>query len=62
MNLLADIADVLYKQAARDPSVSLPRPLTAADLLSLSKRQAAMNRTIAIFSPQHTALTPKLSA
>lgn len=63
MHLLTDIGDILYKQAVKDPgSVSLPRPLTAADLLSLSKRQAGMNRTIALFSPTHAHLTPQITA
>lgn len=60
MHLLADIADILYKTATRDPKVSLPRPLTAIDHLSLAHRQAGMNRTIARFSPRHAHLTPQL--
>lgn len=63
MHLLTDIGDLLFKQAVKDPSTaSLPRPLTAADHLSLTKRQAGMNRTVATFFPTHTHLTPKLTA
>lgn len=62
-HLLTDIGDILYKQAVKDPSkASLPRPLTAADHLSLSKRQAGMNRTVTTFFPTHAHLTPRLSA
>ncbi|MGW4719795.1 hypothetical protein [Nocardia sp. NPDC004260] len=61
MHLLTDIGDILYKQAVKDPrSVSLPRPLTAADHLSRAKRQAGMNRVVAQFSPQHVHLTPRI--
>jgi hypothetical protein len=62
MHLLADIADILYKTAAHDPNVALPRPLTALDHLSLMRRQAAMNRTVMQFSPHHAHLTPQLEA
>lgn len=62
MHLLADIADILYKTAAHDPKVSLPRPLTAVDHLSLARRQAGMNRLIMQFSPRHSRLTPQLEA
>ncbi|MFC9432682.1 hypothetical protein [Nocardia sp. NPDC057030] len=63
MHLLTDIGDILYKQAVKDPATAaLPRPLTAADHLRLSKRQAGMDRTIKLFSPVHAGLTPRLSA
>lgn len=62
MHLLADIADMLYKRFTGDPKARLPRPLTAADHLALRKRQAGIDRTIALFSPQHAHLTPKLDA
>lgn len=63
MHLLTDIGDILYKSNAKDPeTASLPRPLTALDQLKLVKRQAAMNRLVALFSPQHAHLTPRLSA
>lgn len=61
MSLLADGIDLLYKRFTGDARASLPRPLTAVDHRSLANRQAAMNRTIARFSPHHVKLTPKLS-
>lgn len=63
IHALRDIADLLIARMVKDPRASaLPRPLTGADVLALQKRQAAMNRTIAVFSPTHVALTPQLSA
>jgi hypothetical protein len=63
MHLLTDIGDILYKQAVKDPaSASLPRPLTAVDHLKLRKRQAGMNRAVALFSPEYAHLTPQLTA
>ncbi len=61
MSLLADGIDLLYKRVTADPRAALPRPLTAIDHLSLAKRQAAMNRTVARFSPRHVHLTPQLT-
>ncbi|MFC8531937.1 hypothetical protein [Nocardia sp. NPDC057227] len=60
MHLLADAVDIALKKATHDPKASIPRPLTAVDHLSLSKRQAGMNRLIATFSPQHVRLTPQI--
>lgn len=63
MHLLTDIGDLIYKQAVKDPATaSLPRPLTAADHLSLAKRQAGLDRMVALFSPAHAHLAPRLSA
>ena len=63
IHALRDIADLLLARMAKDPrSAALPRPLTGSDMLALRKRQAAMNRAVAIFSPHHTDLTPQLSA
>jgi len=62
MHLITDIADLMLKWMTRDPKAHLPRPLTAVDHLSLSKRQAGMNRAIARFSPHHAHLTPQLRA
>lgn len=62
MSLIADGIDLMYKRATGDPHAALPRPLTALDHLSLAKRQAAMNRTIALFSPRHAHLAPQLNA
>lgn len=63
IHALRDIADLLIARMVKDPRASmLPRPLTGADLLALQKRQAAMNRMVATFSPRHTRLTPTLSA
>ncbi|MET8648409.1 hypothetical protein [Nocardia aurea] len=62
MHLLTDIADLLYKRFAQDPKAHFPRPLTAADHLSLAKRQAGINRIVAKFSPQHAHLTPTVRA
>ncbi|AHH20858.1 hypothetical protein NONO_c60820 [Nocardia nova SH22a] len=60
MSLLADIADLIYKQLTRDGAARLARPLTAVDFVDLAKRQAAMNRVVAQFSPRHVHLTPQL--
>lgn len=61
--MLREIQEILLAQKAKDPrAVALPRPLTGWDLLSLRKRQAGMNRTIALFAPEHVHLTPQLSA
>lgn len=63
MHALRDIADLLLARMVKDPrAAALPRPLTGADLLSLHKRQAGMNRLINTFSPHHADLTPQLSA
>lgn len=63
LHALRDIADLIIAQIAKDPRASmLPRPLTGADILSLQKRQAGMNRLISTFSPHHVDLTPTLSA
>jgi hypothetical protein len=61
MSLLADGIDLMYKRVTQDPRAALPRPLTAVDHLSLAKRQKAMNRAIALFSPRHVHLTPQLN-
>lgn len=61
-HLLTDLTEITLKRAVADPkSISLPRPLTAADHLSLAKRQARMNRMVARFSPRYAHLTPKLN-
>lgn len=63
IHALRDIADLIIAQIAKDPRASmLPRPLTGADVLALQKRQAAMNKLVSVFSPQHVDLTPQLSA
>jgi hypothetical protein len=63
MHLLTDIGDLLLKRIAKDPQTAcLPRPLTAVDHLSIAKRQARMDRTIALFSPRHAHLSPRLTA
>lgn len=61
MSLLADGIDLIYKRATRDPRAALPRPLTGLDYLQHARRQAAMNRAVALFSPRHVHLTPKLN-
>jgi hypothetical protein len=60
MSLLADIADLLYKQTTHDGSARLPRPLTAIEFVKVAKRQDRMNRLVAQFSPTHIDLTPQL--
>lgn len=63
MHLLTDIGDLLLKRIAKDPqTAALPRPLTAVDYLSVAKRQARMDRTVALFSPRHAHLSPRISA
>ncbi|WP_433568062.1 hypothetical protein ACQP1O_43240 (plasmid) [Nocardia sp. CA-151230] len=63
IHALFNICDLIIAQIAKDPRASmLPRPLTGADILSQQKRQAAMNKLVATFSPQHVDLTPQLSA
>lgn len=63
MHLLTDIGDLILKQIAKDPeTAALPRPLTATDYLSVAKRQARMDRTVALFSPRHAHLAPRLTA
>lgn len=60
MSLLADGIDLIYKRATRDPRAALPRPLNALDYLKHGKRQAAMDKAVAAFSPRHVHLTPQL--
>jgi hypothetical protein len=60
MSLLADVADLIYKQATGNPRAALPRPLTAADFVSHARRQARMNLLIQRFSPRHVHLTPQI--
>ncbi|MEV0357103.1 hypothetical protein AB0H71_13680 [Nocardia sp. NPDC050697] len=60
MHLLADAVDIALKKATHDPKASIPRPLTATDHLSRAKRQAGMNKVIAIFTPEHVHLTPQI--
>lgn len=63
MHALRDLADIMLAQVVKDPrSAALPRPLTGADLLSLQKRQGAMDRLVSQFSPQHVDMTPQLDA
>lgn len=63
MHAIRDLADIMLAQVVKDPrAAALPRPLTGYDVLSLQKRQTAMNRLVSQFSPQHVALTPQLNA
>lgn len=64
---LTDIGDILLKAAAAngggDPNKArLPRPLTAADTLALSRRQVSLNHVVAKATPQYVHLTPQLKA
>lgn len=60
MSLLADIADIAYKQATGNPRAALPRPLTATDYISHARRQSRMDQLIKRFSPRHVGLTPQI--
>lgn len=63
MHALSDIADLLIARLVKDPGTAkVRRPLTARDHRSLAKRQAAMDRAVAIFSPHHAHLAPRVSA